>query len=81
MTVSEKIRNIAREGEREMRDLFADIDRIAEENTERVLNAFREEKISESHFTPSTGYGYGDRGRDAGLWGRRKLGLFRPGGG
>ena len=65
MIVSEKIRNIAREGEREMRDLFADIDRIAEENTERVLNAFREEKISESHFTPSTGYGYGDRGRDA----------------
>ncbi len=65
MIISEKIRKIAADAEREMRDLFADIDRIAEENTERVLDAFREEQISESHFTPSTGYGYGDRGRDA----------------
>ena len=65
MIISEKIRKIANEAEREMRDLFADIDRISEENTERVLDAFREEQISESHFTPSTGYGYGDRGRDA----------------
>ena len=65
MIISERIRNIAKEAEREMRDIFADIDRIAEENTERVLDAFREAQISESHFTPSTGYGYGDRGRDA----------------
>ena len=65
MIISEKIRKIADNAEREMRDLFADIDGIAEKNTERVLDAFREEQISESHFTPSTGYGYGDRGRDA----------------
>ena len=65
MIISERIRNIAKDAEREMRDIFADIDRIAEENTERVLDAFREAQISESHFTPSTGYGYGDRGRDA----------------
>ncbi|MBR3423411.1 MAG: methionine gamma-lyase family protein [Clostridia bacterium] len=64
MIISEKIRNTAKNAEREMRDLFADIDGIAEQNTERVLDAFREEQISESHFTPSTGYGYGDRGRD-----------------
>ena len=55
MIISEKIRKIADNAEREMRDLFADIDGIAEKNTERVLDAFREEQISESHFTPSTG--------------------------
>ena len=65
MIISKKIRDIAKDAELEMRGVFADIDRIAEENTERVLDAFREAEISESHFTPSTGYGYGDRGRDA----------------
>ncbi len=39
-------------------------EQIAFSTTERVLNAFREERVSESHFAGSTGYGYGDRGRD-----------------
>ncbi len=37
---------------------------IALFTTERVMSAFREERVSESHFAGSTGYGYGDRGRD-----------------
>ena len=40
------------------------IDRISEENTEHVLDCFRECEVSEALFAPSTGYGYGDRGRD-----------------
>ena len=32
--------------------------------TNRVLEAFRAERVSETHFAGSTGYGYGDRGRD-----------------
>lgn len=31
----------------------------------RVLDAFRAEKIGLTHLSPSTGYGYGDAGRDA----------------
>ena len=65
MEISEKIRGLAKEAEYEMRGIFGDIDAVAEKNTERVLDAFREAEISESHFTGSTGYGYGDRGRDA----------------
>ncbi len=65
MVISEKIRAIAAEAERELGAIFADIDAISEKNTEKVLDAFREAEISESHFTGSTGYGYGDRGRDA----------------
>lgn len=37
---------------------------IALYTTNRVLEAFRAERISDSHFAGSTGYGYGDRGRD-----------------
>lgn len=37
---------------------------IREYNQLKVLKAFQEERISDSHFTNSTGYGYGDIGRD-----------------
>ncbi len=65
MEISEKIRALAKQGEVEMADIFADIDEIARVGTERVLDVFREERVSESMFAPSTGYGYGDAGRDA----------------
>ncbi|WP_186577383.1 methionine gamma-lyase family protein [Aquibacillus kalidii] len=41
-----------------------EIDKIAEFNQKRVLNAFRENKVSDSHFNPTTGYGYDDYGRE-----------------
>lgn len=65
MMISDKLRALGAEAERELGGIFADIDRISGINTEKVLDAFREAEISESHFAPSTGYGYGDRGRDA----------------
>lgn len=43
---------------------FKYYDEIREFNQIKVLNAFQEEKISDTHFTNSTGYGYGDVGRD-----------------
>lgn len=42
-----------------------EIETLAEENQYRVLKAFTDHKVSDSHFTPSTGYGYDDQGRDA----------------
>ena len=41
------------------------IDETTEYNQQKMLAAFRQARISESHFAASTGYGYGDRGRDA----------------
>lgn len=38
---------------------------VALANQAKVLEAFREHHVSESHFAPSTGYGYDDIGRDA----------------
>lgn len=43
---------------------FEKIDGITEYNQLKVLNAFRENRVSEPHFAETTGYGYGDRGRE-----------------
>lgn len=44
---------------------FKIYDEIREFNQLKVLTAFQEERISDCHFTNSTGYGYGDIGRDS----------------
>ncbi len=43
---------------------FREIEEIAQYNSEKVLSAFINKGVSESHFTATTGYGYGDRGRE-----------------
>ena len=43
---------------------FEEADRICEFNSLKVLNAFGEHNLSELHFGITTGYGYGDIGRD-----------------
>jgi len=43
---------------------FAEIEQITEHNQQKVLAAFQKHRVSESHFVESTGYGYGDRGRE-----------------
>lgn len=62
--LSEKILELSREAELELREIFAKIDEIALKNTERVLKAFRENRVSDSMFGGTTGYGYDDIGRD-----------------
>ncbi len=51
--------------ETDLRGRFEEIDGVALFNQEKVLNAFRKEQIALRHFAPSTGYGYGDEGREA----------------
>ena len=43
---------------------FDALDAITEYNQQKVLHAFISNGVSESHFGESTGYGYGDRGRE-----------------
>lgn len=40
-----------------------EVDRLVDLNTEKVIKAFRNHRVSDSHFIPSTGYGYDDAGR------------------
>lgn len=46
------------------RPLFAAVDEMAEQNTAKVLKAFRNHQVSEYLFRTTTGYGYGDSGRE-----------------
>jgi cystathionine beta-lyase family protein involved in aluminum resistance len=49
----------------EIKSEFDKYDEIREFNQLKVLRALQEERISDSHFTNSSGYGYGDIGRDS----------------
>ncbi len=46
-------------------EIFSQIEQNAEYNQMKVQQAFYDHKVSEAHFAPTTGYGYGDLGRDA----------------
>lgn len=46
------------------KEQFEKIEEITEYNQQKVLKAFIDCKVSESHLVGSTGYGYGDRGRE-----------------
>ena len=48
----------------EFAENFRRVDEIAAKNTLKVLNAMRRLKISDAHFKTSTGYAYGDIGRE-----------------
>ena len=50
--------------EEKLKDEFKKIEKQEETNSKKVLNAFREEKVSETDFNSTTGYGYNDEGRD-----------------
>ena len=63
--INPEILEAAKEAEEALKDTFARIDEISEANQYKVLNAFRNNKISEAHLGTSTGYGYNDIGRDA----------------
>ncbi|MHC1758539.1 MAG: aminotransferase class I/II-fold pyridoxal phosphate-dependent enzyme [Negativicutes bacterium] len=48
----------------QLRPQFQSIDAIALQNTAKILDAFRAHKVSDYDFRQTTGYGYGDNGRD-----------------
>ena len=57
--------NMAREAEKnELKPFFEDVDRNSFENSKAVLDAFHKYEVSESCFNSTTGYGYGDVGRE-----------------
>jgi cystathionine beta-lyase family protein involved in aluminum resistance len=62
--IDPKLRALCEQAEQKASPSFQEIERIAQYNSEKVLSAFINHGVSESHFTPSTGYGYGDRGRE-----------------
>ena len=49
---------------RQLEARFSQIDQVAEYNQLKVLSAMQKNRVSDVHFTPTTGYGYNDLGRD-----------------
>lgn len=53
-----------KEAENKLKDVFSNIDDVCFYNSQKVIEAFWKENISETDFNSTTGYGYGDIGRD-----------------
>ncbi|MEG1993666.1 MAG: methionine gamma-lyase family protein, partial [Oscillospiraceae bacterium] len=54
----------AKKAEEDCKEQFALADEICSYNSQKVLKSFIDNRVSESYFGASTGYGYGDRGRE-----------------
>ncbi len=62
--VSDSALELIDRAEEKIADKFKKIEDIAHLNQLRVMRAFSDNHISETHFVPTTGYGYDDYGRD-----------------
>lgn len=62
--IKEELISLAKNVEKELKDIYKNIDEICTYNSMKVLSAFNKNNISEIHFNSATGYGYNDIGRD-----------------
>ncbi len=62
--VSNDILELVDKAEKSVSEYFKRVDEIAEINQMRVMKAFSDNHVSESHFVSTSGYGYDDLGRD-----------------
>lgn len=62
--IKPEVFELARQAEAKIKPMFENIDRIAEINTLKVMQAFQDNKVSEACFAGTTGYGYDDLGRE-----------------
>lgn len=62
--ISAQTLQIVDEAEKTIKEQFNYIDNICEINQLKVMKAFADNRVSDSHFVPTTGYGYDDIGRD-----------------
>jgi len=65
LNIKESILTLGEIAESKVKPYFEQIDKIAFENSAKVLSAFQNHRVSDGHFAGTTGYGYDDRGRDA----------------
>ena len=64
LQISDHVRALGAQAQKELTEEFSRIDAVAEENTARVLAAFQYHRVAEGYFAGTTGYGYDDLGRD-----------------
>ena len=64
-SISKEIEELSTKVERDVENVFRNIEKTCEQNSLKVLKAFQKNEIAEMHFGSTTGYGYADIGRDA----------------
>lgn len=64
LDIDKEVIDLFNEKEKELKDIFSEIDKIEASNSLKVLSSFHKHQISEVHFNSTTGYGYNDIGRD-----------------
>ena len=64
INIHPSLKEVSETIELECRGMFSSIEKTAEANTLKVMQAFQKEKVSESCFSGTTGYGYDDLGRE-----------------
>ena len=62
--INREILDLSNKADVELKDIFAEIDRVCLVNSNRVLSAFIENKVSYADFADINGYGNYDTGRD-----------------
>ena len=62
--ISQKVLDFAADIEEQLKPRFQEIDERAEYNQLKVIHAMQECRVSDVHFSATTGYGYNDLGRD-----------------
>ena len=62
--INQNLEKLALEVEEVVKEELKKVDIICEKNSIKVLKAFQENALSDIHFGMTTGYGYGDIGRD-----------------
>ena len=62
--ISDEVVELVNKSEEKCVDVFRQIDEAEEYNTLKVLKAFKQNKVTESCFNSTTGYGYNDLGRE-----------------
>jgi len=62
--ITSKIKELSKQVMMDCAEQFGIIDDVAEQNTEKVLDAFRRHRVSDGCFAGTTGYGYNDKGRE-----------------
>jgi len=62
--ISDRVQELSDKALKSAEKSFAEIERIGEYNQQKVLAAFIKNKVSETDFNSTTGYGYGDVGRE-----------------
>ncbi|MGN1270724.1 MAG: aminotransferase class I/II-fold pyridoxal phosphate-dependent enzyme [Clostridia bacterium] len=63
--IKEDIIELSKKVEKDLLPIFKEVEKVEEYNSLKVLSAFQKYNLSEMHFAGTTGYGYGDVGRDA----------------